>query len=123
MPNCFYTKKHELAGGFLSRKGIVVWSLRSRWRKGGIIKTKFGFQKHLKSCQDQQLICYNALLQKSGKSKIKAIALWFNSGGYIQVTCTDWSDKIEKEKYFKAELKVSIADEEFYNFLINEAYE
>ena len=71
---------------------------------------------------DKQEYSKNHSFDKSGNSKLKAIAFWFKSGGYIQVTCTDWSNKIEKEKYFKDELKVSIADEEFYNFLVNEAY-
>ena len=63
----------------------------------------------------------NHSYDRSGNSKITATAFWFKSGGYIQVTCTDWSKKLES-KGFTDELKVSSATEEFYNFLLKEAY-
>ena len=63
----------------------------------------------------------NHRFDKSGKSKYIYLAYEFESGDYIQVSCTDWSAQIES-KGFSDELKVSMASREFGDFMDNEAY-
>ena len=40
--------------------------------------------------------------------------------GFVEIACYDWSTKMEKK--FKDNLRVSISNEEFRNWLNNEAY-
>ena len=49
---------------------------------------------------------------------------YFSLGGLnvIRVYCVNWSSKLEKEKNYWDSLNVIISNEEFSNFLINEAY-
>ena len=60
---------------------------------------------------------------KSGKSKFKSVYFYFKSGDVIAVACTDWSEKIEKEKKeWWDHLRVSLDSKEFTVWLRNEAY-
>ena len=59
---------------------------------------------------------------KSGKSKVNASIFEFLSGGYIKVTCVDYSKKIEEEWGWNDNVRVDIGTEEFSNFLVYEAY-
>ena len=59
---------------------------------------------------------------KSGKSKVNASIFEFLSGGYIKVTCVDYSKKIEEEWGWNDNVRVDIGTEEFGNFLVYEAY-
>ena len=65
---------------------------------------------------------YNHPTDKSGKSKVNASIFRFLSGGYIKVTCVDYSKKIEEEWGWKDNVRVDIGTEEFGNFLMYEAY-
>ena len=59
---------------------------------------------------------------KTGNSKIKKTHFIFNSGAVSQISCTDWSKKIEQDEGIKDSLKVTVTTHEYVNFLINEAY-
>ena len=65
---------------------------------------------------------YNHPTDKSGKSKVNASTFRFLSGGYIKVTCVDYSKKIEEEWGWNDNIRVDIGTEEFGNFLMYEAY-
>ena len=65
---------------------------------------------------------YSHPTDKSGESKVNASTFRFLSGGYIKVTCVDYSKKIEEEWGWKDNLRVDIGTEEFGNFLMYEAY-
>tara|TARA_B100001971_G_scaffold179346_1_gene174776 strand:+ start:296 stop:565 length:270 start_codon:yes stop_codon:yes gene_type:complete len=43
-------------------------------------------------------------------------------GGYIRISCTDWSEQMYTENGWVDKLSVTIGSEKFKNFLINEAY-
>ena len=55
---------------------------------------------------------------KSGKSIIHAIEYDLESGGTIQIKCTDWSEAINMND----NLSISVATDEFVNFILTEAY-
>ena len=65
---------------------------------------------------------YSHPTDKSGESKVNASTFRFLSGGYIKVTCVDYSKKIEEEWGWKDNVRVDIGTEEFSNFLMYEAY-
>ena len=56
---------------------------------------------------------------KSGKSKVNVIDFDFKNGSAARIMCTDWSDKMEKEKdySFVDELRISLLSEEYARFL------
>ena len=43
-------------------------------------------------------------------------------GGYVRISCTNWSTKMEKQKEWKDGLDVTIGSDKFKKFLQNEAY-
>ena len=43
-------------------------------------------------------------------------------GGYVRISCTNWSTKIEKQNKWKDGLDVTIGSDKFKKFLQNEAY-
>ena len=43
-------------------------------------------------------------------------------GGYVRISCTNWSTKMEKQKKWKDGLDVTIGSDKFKKFLQNEAY-
>jgi len=45
-----------------------------------------------------------------------------NYGGYVRISCTNWSTKMEKQKKWKDGLDVTIGSDKFKKFLQNEAY-
>ena len=55
---------------------------------------------------------------KSGKSIIHAIEYDLESGGTIQIKCTDWSEAINMID----NLSISVTTDEFVNFILTEAY-
>ena len=58
---------------------------------------------------------------KSGKSK--TLSTYFNlSSGRIRVICTNWSEKLNKEKKWEDKLTVNIYSPEFRYWLNNKAY-
>ena len=63
----------------------------------------------------------NHSYDKSGNSK--TISNFFNlSSGIIRVMCTDWSEKLTKEKNWNDKLTIGIASNEFKNWMNNKAY-
>ena len=63
----------------------------------------------------------NHAYDKSGNSK--TISNLFNlSSGIIRVMCTDWSEKLTKEKNWNDKLTIEIASNEFKNWMNNKAY-
>ena len=65
---------------------------------------------------------YSHPTDESGESKVNASTFRFLSGGYIKVTCVDYSKKIEEEWGWNDNVRVDIGTEEFSNFLVYEAY-
>ena len=59
---------------------------------------------------------------KTGKSTIHNVFFDFKSGDAVKVACFDWSKKIEKEKNWSDNLRVSIGLEEAIKWFRNEAY-
>lgn len=58
----------------------------------------------------------------SGETITSGTWLWFDSGGYIGVACTDFGETMLQENGWTDELSVDITSEEFDNFLRYEAY-
>ena len=56
---------------------------------------------------------------KSGMSKVSYVTFILESGGEIDVACTDWSDEME----FIDKLIVGLETKEFRSFMENEAYD
>ena len=56
------------------------------------------------------------------KSSVDVTYIYFKAGGFIQVACYDWSNKIEKERGYKDHLKVGLNSGEFRKWLNTEAY-
>ena len=54
---------------------------------------------------------------KTGDSKTTSVYFYFHTGGFSDVACYDWSEKLNKEKGWKDELRITIASEEFSKFL------
>ena len=50
-------------------------------------------------------------------SIVDQIDFYPKSGGFVRVSCTDWSEKLFKENGWVDNLKVSIGSEKFSNFL------
>ena len=65
---------------------------------------------------------WNHRADKHGESKITSFNFKLYSGGGTQVECTDWSNRMTKEKGWIDELRVTIDSQEFTDFLIYEAY-
>jgi len=57
-----------------------------------------------------------------GKSNSFSTWIYPKSGGYISITCTDYSEEAKKEKGWIDSLSVIVGSEKFKNFLTNEAY-
>ena len=64
----------------------------------------------------------NHAYDKTGNSEVYSVSFYFKSGGYAAVECVDWSEELTKKKGWRDELRVDIYNQEFYNFLDNEAY-
>ena len=64
----------------------------------------------------------NHAADKSGESKFAAVNFDFSSGDGARVICTDWGEKISKEKNWPDKLKVILNSKEFKHFLTYEAY-
>ena len=59
---------------------------------------------------------------KLGNSTINNTQFFFNSEDTIQISCTDWSEKLTKERQWFDQLKVLMANKEFVDFLNDEHY-
>jgi len=59
---------------------------------------------------------------KTGNSKVTAHYFYFHVGGFSDVGCYDWSEKLTKERGWDDELRITIASKEFEKFLSDEAY-
>ena len=59
---------------------------------------------------------------KSRKSKHRAIYFDFDSGDYVTVECYDWSKKMLKKHDLDDQLVVSLLNDDFSYFMLNEAY-
>tara|TARA_B110001450_G_scaffold204325_1_gene193998 strand:+ start:469 stop:1056 length:588 start_codon:yes stop_codon:yes gene_type:complete len=57
-----------------------------------------------------------------GKSNAFSTWIYPNSGGYIAITCTDYSKEANLEKGWIDQLSVTVGSEKLKNFLMNEAY-
>ena len=64
---------------------------------------------------------WNHRADKYGESKITSFNFELYSGGGTQVECTDWSNRMTKEKRWFDELRVTIDSQEFIDFLKYEA--
>jgi len=58
---------------------------------------------------------------ESGKSKATNVQFTLSSGT-VRVVCHDMSEKVTKERNWTDSLKVEIMEEEYKNFIFNEAY-
>tara|TARA_B100000965_G_scaffold338894_1_gene306302 strand:+ start:199 stop:786 length:588 start_codon:yes stop_codon:yes gene_type:complete len=58
---------------------------------------------------------------KTGKSIVKRIALIVN-GGQINISCFSWGKEIKEERPWRDTLQVSIATDEYMDWIRNEAY-
>ena len=65
---------------------------------------------------------WNHRADKKGESKITSVNFELYSGGGTQVECTDWSNRMTKEKGWFDALRVTIDSQEFIDFLKYEAY-
>ena len=57
-----------------------------------------------------------------GKSVAFSTWIYPKSGGYIAITCTDYSEEAKKEKGWIDQLSVVVGSEKLKEFLMNEAY-
>ena len=63
----------------------------------------------------------NHAYDKTGNSKSYA-TYFYVENGYTSITCTDWSNKLETEKSWYDNLKVSLIDNEYQKFLNTKAF-
>ena len=54
---------------------------------------------------------------RSGKSKYWSFDITLKSGAWASVSCTDWSEKLTKEKRWKDSLEVNVTSVEYTKFL------
>jgi len=59
---------------------------------------------------------------KTGNSKVTSYYFYFNAGGFCDVGCYDWSEKLTKERGWDDELRITIASKEFEKFLSDEPF-
>ena len=57
-----------------------------------------------------------------GKSVAFSTQIYPKSGGYIAITCSDYSEEANKEKGWTDQLSVVVGSEKLKEFLMNEAY-
>ena len=57
-----------------------------------------------------------------GKSNTFSTWIYPKNGGYISITCTDYSEEAKKEKGWIDQLSVVVGSEKLRQFLMNEAY-
>ena len=59
----------------------------------------------------------------SGKSKTYSVYYWIKTGGFIEISCYDLTEKLAKEKnWIKNTLNVGASSKEFSDFLLYEHY-
>ena len=61
---------------------------------------------------------YKRTADKSGKSYDVSTTFFFNNGDNVRVICTYWSEEVS----FTSRLTVALNSNEFYQWLLNEAY-
>ena len=61
---------------------------------------------------------YKRTADKSGKSYDVSTSFFFNNGDNVRVICTYWSEEVS----FGSRLTVALNSNEFYQWLLNEAY-
>ena len=59
---------------------------------------------------------------KSGKSISKSVDFIFTTGESVRIFCVDWSKKMEQEKNYWDELRVSINSKEFHDYVSSKTY-
>ena len=64
----------------------------------------------------------NHAYDDTGKSKNYSVSFNFKSGDYSAVECYDWSNELTLKKGWEDELRVTIFNQEFFDFLYNEQY-
>jgi len=62
-------------------------------------------------------------IDKSGESISYVTYFWIKSGGHIEISCDDVSEKLTNEKRWKDQLAVSVTNKEFSDFLSNVYYD
>ena len=64
---------------------------------------------------------YKHAADKTGKSKHKTVVLRIKNGD-IRIVCTSWGKQIKKKTPWKDSLKIIISNDEYKNWINNEAY-
>jgi len=64
----------------------------------------------------------NHVADKTGKSKVVATDFILNTGGQIQIWCTDWSKEMFEKHNWEDDLNVSLRTEEYQNFIDGPKY-
>jgi len=64
----------------------------------------------------------NHVADKTGKSKVVATDFILNTGGQIQITCTDWSKEMFEENQWENDLTISLRTEKYQNFIDSPKY-
>jgi len=57
------------------------------------------------------------------ESLVDSFFIYFENGGVIEISCTDWTDKVTKENNWVDNLAVNIYSDEFLKWLNNEAFD
>lgn len=100
----------ESIEGFIFFKNLNDCKLRKEFIENEII-TQFSNLEVNKG----QVISHTS--DPTGKSKAISTDLFFNDDSAIRIICTDWSRKLEKEKNYTDNLRVTINSKKFNQFL------
>ena len=64
----------------------------------------------------------NHAADESGESKSYSVYFWLNSGGFVEISCYDWSTKITREVGWTDTLNIAVSSKEFSDFLNDVEY-
>jgi len=64
----------------------------------------------------------NHAADKSGESKSYSVYFWPDSGGFVEISCYDWSTKFTNEEGWTDTLNIAVSSKEFSDFLNDVEY-
>ena len=92
--------------------------------EGCVSKKKEIFNDLKSFFKDSEIIHNDSVYSgdESGKSFTYGTWFYLKNGGYASITCTEMGEKVREERGWTDELSIAISNQEFLDFLQNEAY-
>ena len=143
--NPTYYKDNKYVVIFLSKSSAIYDLIQVTYKpsdKNYILESVEGLNNYpsdMESCNQSRSIIINDIINlvkdydivedkgeheadTFGKSVAFSTWIYPKSGGYIAITCTDYSEEAKKEKGWIDQLSVVVGSEKLKEFLMNEAY-